>query len=70
MSTTTGLASGTRLGAYEILSALGEGGMGAVYRARDTRLKRDVAIKVLRPEVAGDPNGSRGSGVKANCWRR
>jgi serine/threonine protein kinase len=41
------LAPGSRLGPYEILSALGAGGMGAVYRARDTRLKRNVAVKVL-----------------------
>src|SRR5262249_8708504 len=41
------LANGTRLGPYEILSAIGAGGMGEVYRAKDTRLERTVAIKVL-----------------------
>ena len=41
------LASGTKLGPYEVQSPLGAGGMGEVYRARDTRLGRDVAIKVL-----------------------
>ncbi len=48
------LPAGTRLGPYEILAPLGAGGMGEVYRARDTRLDRDVAIKVLPQSVAGD----------------
>src|ERR1700748_104104 len=49
------LAPGTRLGAYEILSALGAGGMGQVFRARDIKLNRPVAIKVLRPDWAHSP---------------
>ena len=49
------LERGTRLGPYEIESVLGAGGMGEVYRARDTLLKRDVAIKVLPTAFAGDP---------------
>jgi len=49
------LAAGTRLGPYEILSALGAGGMGEVYRARDGRLNRNVAIKVLPEMFADDP---------------
>src|SRR5215470_12432287 len=49
------LLAGTRLGPYEILSRLGAGGMGEVYRARDPRLDREVAIKALPEEVALDP---------------
>jgi len=49
------LSSGTRLGPYEIVSPIGAGGMGEVYRARDPRLDRDVAVKVLPEAVAGDP---------------
>jgi len=49
------LASGTRLGAYEILGPLGAGGMGEVYRARDPKLNRDVAIKILPDALAADP---------------
>ena len=49
------LAPSTRLGAYEIIGPLGAGGMGEVYRARDARLLRDVAIKILPPSVASDP---------------
>src|SRR6202008_4200469 len=48
------LAAGTRLGPYEIVAAIGAGGMGEVYRARDTKLGRDVALKILPDAFAGD----------------
>ena len=50
------LIFGTRLGSYEIKESIGAGGMGEVYRARDTKLHRDVAIKVLPDAFAGDPD--------------
>src|SRR5499427_7798124 len=53
------LQAGTRLGPYEILSRLGAGGMGEVYRARDTRLGRDVAIKILPSSFSSDPDRLR-----------
>ena len=49
------LSSGARLGPYEIQVAIGAGGMREVYKARDTRLERTVAIKVLPPELSADP---------------
>src|SRR5512138_2342367 len=49
------LSPGGRLGPYEILSAIGAGGMGEVYRARDTKLNRDVALKILPDSFADDP---------------
>ena len=53
------LHAGTRLGPYEVIGAIGAGGMGEVYQARDTRLKRTVAIKVLPPEMSSDPQRLR-----------
>ena len=49
------LAPGDRLAGYEIIQPLDVGGMGEVYQARDTHLARDVAIKLVRDDIAGDP---------------
>src|SRR6266487_404127 len=53
------VAAGTRLGPFEILAPLGAGGMGEVYRARDQRLRRDVAIKILPANQRADPDRIR-----------
>src|SRR5688572_31734263 len=50
------LTPGTRLGPYEVIASIGAGGMGEVYRARDTRLDRDVALKILPESFAIDPD--------------
>ena len=65
------IAAGTRLGSYEIVSALGAGGMGEVYRARDTKLDRDVAVKVLPEQLSANARTrSPGSSARPRRSRR
>jgi serine/threonine protein kinase len=63
------LAPGSRVGPYEVTALLGQGGMGEVYRARDTKLNRDVAIKVLPDLFAADPQRLARSEVQP-CSRK
>ena len=64
------LSAGTRLGPYEITGPLGAGGMGEVYRATDTKLKRQVAIKILPARLRPIPGDWRAFSAKPKCWRR
>ena len=64
------LTPGTRLGPYEVIAQIGEGGMGEVYRARDSKLKRDVAIKVLPASVAADAARLARFQREARSWPR
>ena len=61
------MESGTKLGHYEIGTLLGKGGMGEVWRARDMKLGREVAIKTLPEEFAKDAIDSHGLSVKPSC---
>ena len=63
----TTLSAGARLAQYEIVEPIGSGGMGEVYRARDPRLARDVAIKVMAPHVAADPEMRRRFEIEARA---
>ena len=60
---------GKTLSHFKITAKIGEGGMGEVYRAEDTKLDREVAIKVLPEALTADPEGWRGSSVRPRCRR-
>ena len=62
------LTVGTHLGPYELLGPLGAGGMGEVYRARDTKLDREVAIKILPDALTHDQKNWRGLSEKRKYW--
>ncbi len=65
------LSEGTRLGVYEVSAKIGEGGMGEVYQARDTKLDRDVALKVLPEAFTADPERlARFEREAKRCWCR
>ena len=75
------LSAGQRIGHYEIVSAIGAGGMGEVYRAHDAKLKRDVALKILPTNVSGDLERLTGGGggllnlhpklrVRTHLWQK
>ena len=68
--TAAGSLLGRKFGPYQIASLLGAGGMGEVYRAHDSKLGRDVAIKTLPYEFAGDPERLLASGARRVRWRR
>src|SRR5881296_3480970 len=64
------LLAGTRLGPYEILAPIGAGGMGEVYRAHDSRLERQVAVKVLPEQLSQSPQASARFVRETKRWRR
>ena len=62
------LATGSRLGPYEILAPLGAGGMGEVYRARDAKLDREVAVKVLPSQLTANPDAPAMGAYRKNTF--
>jgi serine/threonine protein kinase len=64
------LSSGTRIGPFEVIASLGAGGMGEVYRGRDARLDRDVALKILPGSFASDPDRLMRFAREAKTLRR